>query len=226
LRHLPDPAASRGCARGRAFEIAGIEVVADPTGSLYLPGVRALVVADMHLEKGSHFAARGQMLPPYDTGATLAHLADAIEHYAPAAVLALGDSFHDETGYARLGDRDRLTLAALQRGRDWIWIAGNHDPFRDETIGGSFSCEERIGPLALRHLPSEAPAFEIAGHLHPVASLTVRDHLIRRRCFVHDESRIVMPAFGTLTGGLDVRSAVIQKLFQPDTIRLQLVSRG
>src|ERR1700676_1327441 len=113
---------------GNLIVIAGISLLADPSGALYWPEQGLLAVADLHLEKGSSYAARGQLLPPYDTAATLARLARLIAHYAPRCVVALGDNFHDGGGPARLSDEDRDNLRDLQRGRDWIWIAGNHDP--------------------------------------------------------------------------------------------------
>src|SRR6266436_7897727 len=119
------PLDMRGAAQ---ITVAGVAVVIDCAGALYWPDERVLAVADLHLEKGSSFAARGVLLPPYDTAATLARLAALIARYAPRVVVALGDSFHDGRGPARLADTDRATLRSLQHGRDWIWITGNHDP--------------------------------------------------------------------------------------------------
>ena len=127
------------------------EFVADPAGVIYWPEQGLLAVADLHLEKGSSFAARGVLLPPYDTAATLARLGALIARYAPRVVVALGDSFHDGRGPARLADTDRATLRSLQRGRDWIWIAGNHDPEPAEGIGGRFLATLALGALTFRH---------------------------------------------------------------------------
>ena len=152
------------------LSLAGAALVADCAGALYWPDESLLVVADLHLEKGSAFAARGVLLPPYDTAATLARLATLIERYAPRLVIALGDSFHDGGGPARMPDISRAALKALQRGRDWLWIAGNHDPDPGENIGGRFAEVVAIGPLTFRHEPSAVPCDgEIAGHLHPLA---------------------------------------------------------
>jgi len=164
------------------------------------------------LEKGSSFAARGQLLPPYDTAATLARLARLIAHYAPRCVIALGDSFHDAGGPARLSPDDRASLRALQRGRDWIWIAGNHDPEPAVDIGGVFEAALALGALTFRHLPTGA-AGEIAGHLHPVARIAHRGRAVSRRCFAADSTRLVMPAFGAFTGGLNIRDAAFADLF-------------
>ena len=199
-----------------AEEIAlgGVELVVDPAGALYWPREGLLVVADMHLEKGSSFARHGVFLPPYDTATTLARLGEVITRYEPRAVFALGDSFHDSDGPARLcaGDREKLTL--LQRGRDWIWIAGNHDPDPASGIGGSFSAILSIGPLVFRHEPSLAGRkAEIAGHLHPVARVNARGRSLSRRCFASDGQRLVMPAFGAYAGGLNVRAAAFADVF-------------
>ncbi|MGH6663992.1 MAG: ligase-associated DNA damage response endonuclease PdeM [Pseudolabrys sp.] len=187
-------------------------LITDPDGALYWPEQGLLAVADLHLEKGSSFAARGQLLPPYDTAATLARLARLIARYAPRLVVALGDSFHDGGGPARLGRDDRESLIAMQRGRDWIWIVGNHDPDPVGGIGGVFHATYTIGALTFHHLPSGAPG-EICGHLHPVARVAHRGRAVSRRCFAADATRMVMPAFGAYTGGLNVRDAVFADLF-------------
>ena len=188
--------------------------VADCCGALYWPDEEPAVVADLHLEKGSSFAARGVLLPPYDTAATLARLARLIERYAPRAVIALGDSFHDGGGPSRMPPGDRAALTALQRGRDWIWITGNHDPHPADGIGGGFRASLALGPLTFRHEPSpEAGDGEIAGHLHPVARVAQRGRAVSRRCFASDGKRLVMPAFGAYAGGLNVRDRAFTALF-------------
>jgi hypothetical protein len=197
---------------GHDIKIASVTLLADSSGALYWPEEGLLAVADLHLEKGSSFAARGQLLPPYDTAATLARVTHLIMHYAPRTVVALGDSFHDGGGPARLGDADREALTALQRGRDWIWITGNHDPDPADGIGGRFELELQIGPLTFRHLPRGSDG-EVAGHLHPAARISHRGRSVRRRCFAADAQRIVMPAFGAFTGGLNVRETAFCNLF-------------
>ena len=192
--------------------LSSISLIADPSGALYWPEHGLLAVSDLHLEKGSSYAARGQLLPPYDTAATLARLTRLIAHYAPRVVVSLGDSFHDGGGPARLGVADRDTLAVLQRGRDWIWITGNHDPEPAQNIGGAFHESLTLGALTFRHLPTGV-AGEICGHLHPVARISQRGRSMRRRCFAADATRLVMPAFGAFTGGLNVRDAAFADLF-------------
>jgi uncharacterized protein len=197
---------------GNLIVLAGASLLADPSGALYWPEHGLLAVADLHLEKGSSFAARGQLLPPYDTAATLARLARLIAHYAPRCVIALGDSFHDGGGPARLSGEDRDYLCSLQRGRDWVWITGNHDPEPAENIGGVFQETLTVGGLNFHHLPSGSDA-EICGHLHPVARIAQRGRTVSRRCFAADATRMVMPAFGAFTGGLNVRDAAFADLF-------------
>jgi uncharacterized protein len=195
-----------------AIAVAGISLIADPDGALYWPEQGLLAVADLHLEKGSSFAVRGQLLPPYDTAATLARLARLIARYAPRCVMALGDSFHDGGGPGRLSVEDRENLKALQRGRDWIWMTGNHDPEPAINIGGVFESSLTVGILSFRHLPTGADG-EIAGHLHPVARVAHRGRTVSRRCFAADATRLVMPAFGAFTGGLNIRDAAFADLF-------------
>jgi DNA ligase-associated metallophosphoesterase len=197
-----------------ALVVAGVPLVADCAGAIYWPEESLLVVADLHLEKGSAFAARGVLLPPYDTPATINRLAVLIERFAPRLVIALGDSFHDRGGPDRMADISRGSLKALQRGRDWIWITGNHDPEPAENIGGRFAQALAIGPLTFRHEPSaQSCDGEIAGHLHPLARVARRGRAVSRRCFASDGRRLVMPAFGAYAGGLNVRDRAIVSLF-------------
>jgi len=206
------PAVQKAESMGNLIVLAGAPLLADCSGALYWPEQGLLAVADLHLEKGSSFASRGQLLPPYDTAATLARLGRLIVHYAPRVVVAVGDSFHDGDGPARLSLTDRDNLHALQRGRDWIWLTGNHDPEPAADIGGDFQAELALGALRFRHLPSGADG-EIAGHLHPVARVSHRGRAVSRRCFAADKTRMVMPAFGAFTGGLNIRDAAFCDVF-------------
>ena len=185
---------------GNLIVLSGVPLLADPRGALYWPEHQLLAVADLHLEKGSSFASRGQMLPPYDTASTLACLSALIADYSPRYVVSLGDSFHDGGGPTRLGDTDRDNLRRLQRGRDWIWITGNHDPEPAEGIGGVFQETLKIGALTFRHEPKGGFG-EISGHLHPVARIAHRGRAVSRRCFAADTTRLVLPALGAFTGG-------------------------
>jgi DNA ligase-associated metallophosphoesterase len=216
--------------RGRTKEtisLAGVTLVADPAGAIYWPDEKLLAVADLHLEKGSAFAARGVLLPPYDTAATLARLARLIERYSPSLVIALGDSFHDGGGPSRLSDASRGALTALQRGRDWVWMAGNHDPDPAENIGGRFADVLALGVLTFRHEPSPRQSDgEIAGHLHPLARIARRGRAVSRRCFACDGRRLVMPAFGAYAGGLNVRDRAIVSLFGALSFTAHMLGEG
>lgn len=210
---------------GNLIVLAGVPLLADPRGGLYWHEHGLLAVADLHLEKGSSFAARGQLLPPYDTASTLARLSHLIADYRPRCVVALGDSFHDGGGPARLGDGDREGLRSMQRGREWIWLTGNHDPEPADGIGGTFSDSLTLGPLTFRHLPSDTPG-EVSGHLHPVARISHRGRAVSRRCFAADKTRMVMPAFGAFTGGLNVRDAAFADLFGTLAFTAHLLGDG
>lgn len=204
----------RTVANAGGLGVAGAEFLADCAGVLYWPDERTLIVADLHLEKGSAFAARGMLLPPYDTTETLHRLAAVIAHYGPRRVVALGDNFHDGGGSTRLAPHDRAALDSLQRGRDWVWITGNHDPDPAAGIGGVFAGVVTLGPIAFRHEPTAGPCdSEIAGHLHPCARVSLRGRAITRRCFVTDGRRMVMPAFGAYAGGLDIRDRAFRGVF-------------
>jgi DNA ligase-associated metallophosphoesterase len=192
--------------------ISDVTFVADVSGALFWQEQRLLVVSDLHLEKGSSFAKRGVLLPPYDTVATLGRLAAVIARHDPCMVIALGDSFHDSEAPERLSASDRDALAAMQACRDWIWISGNHDPALRSDLGGTVANEVAIGPIIFRHEPTGA-AGEIAGHLHPKARVPTRGRSIERRCFVSDGERAVMPAFGAYTGGLSIRDAAFARIF-------------
>ncbi|PYE86642.1 ligase-associated DNA damage response endonuclease PdeM [Phyllobacterium leguminum] len=194
--------------------IAGVEALCDSTGALYLPEMRLLVVSDLHMEKGSSFARRGMMLPPYDTAATLDLLAAVITRYNPATVVSLGDSFHDAKASARLPTLYALRLKALIAGREWVWITGNHDPENPVDLPGDVASELAIGPLILRHEPqSGCVPGEIAGHLHPAARIVRRGRSVRRSCFASDGNRLIMPAFGAYTGALNVLDRAFRGLF-------------
>ena len=204
--------------------VPSVSLVADQTGAIFWPEEGLLAVADLHLEKGSSYARRGVLLPPYDTAATLAVLGRLVTRYQPKLVLALGDSFHDMGGPQRLAASDGGSLLALQRGRDWIWITGNHDPHPAPALGGSFAATLSVGPLTFRHEPTaNAAAGEIAGHLHPMARVAQRGSSVRRRCFAGDGTRLVMPALGAFTGGLNVRDRAFAKLFGTLTFTAHLL---
>lgn len=198
-----------------AIVVAGERAICDASGALYFPDLELLAVSDLHLEKGSSFARRGALLPPYDTAATLLRLQAVIARHRPKMVISLGDSFHDEEGAARLPDVFRSDLEALMVGRDWFWIAGNHDPDAPEGLPGDTVQELAIDNLVFRHEPSASIVDgEIAGHLHPCARIVHRNRSIKRRCFASDGHRLVMPAFGAFTGSLNVLDRAYAGLFR------------
>ena len=173
-------------------------------GALFWPERRALIVADLHFEKASWFAVRGQMLPPYDTAATLAELSALCAATGADEVWCLGDSFHDARGCERLSAGDRATLTGLTTAHRWVWITGNHDVGLTHHCGGEVVAEAVLDGVALRHQadPREVRP-ELSGHFHPKLRVTVRGRRIARRCFVASATKLVLPAFGALTGGLD-----------------------
>jgi DNA ligase-associated metallophosphoesterase len=193
---------------------AGAGLLADPSGALSWPEQALLLVADLHLEKGSSAARRGSLLPPYDTRTTLACLEAVLARFAPRTVISLGDGFHDSEASARLAPADRARLAALVARHDWIWLVGNHDPRPPAGLGGRSETEWQVAGTTFRHIPAGEPhGPEIAGHLHPTARVTVRGRRLARPCFVGDERRMVLPAFGAYAGGLDVFEPAIAGLF-------------
>ncbi|HJP67268.1 MAG TPA: ligase-associated DNA damage response endonuclease PdeM [Sphingomicrobium sp.] len=186
------------------FSFAGETFFATADGALHWPGQRALLVADLHLEKASWFASLGQFLPPYDSHATLSALATEVERTGAERLYCLGDSFHDRFGCDRLQNSARELLSALTLKLDWIWIVGNHDPAFADNCGGRIEEEVEVAGIILRHeAVRNEPRPEISGHFHPKLRVHMRGRLISRRCFVTSRSKIIMPAFGSLTGGLD-----------------------
>jgi len=198
--------------RTSKVSIADVTFVADISGALFWKEQRLLIVSDLHLEKGSSYAMRGVLLPPYDTLATLSRLTAVIARHDPRMVIALGDSFHDRDAHERLSTSNREMLAAMQVRRDWIWISGNHDPALPPDLGGTVANEVAIGSIVFRHEPTGAVG-EIAGHLHPKARVATRGRSMERRCFASDGERAVMPAFGAYTGGLSIRDVAFSKIF-------------
>jgi DNA ligase-associated metallophosphoesterase len=206
--------------------LCGKRLVADVSGALFWPGERTLIVSDLHLEKGSSYAARGQMLPPYDTRETLQRLAVVIERHDPVHVVALGDSFHDRGAIARLDPADLEILSILQEGRDWVWITGNHDGDIGAKLGGRAVERLSISGLSLQHTPHDGIAtHEIAGHLHPAARLSMFGHTVRRPCFVGNGRRLVLPAFGAFTGGLNVLDDAFLPIFGNEGIRVWMLGQ-
>ena len=194
------------------IQLAGEWLLPLCEGALWWPDREILVVADLHLEKGSSFARRGQLLPPYDTDTTLDVVEALCTRLAPRCVISLGDSFHDRSAELRLSDGATARIQALTATHDWVWVEGNHDPDPPKHLGGRATRCLEVGPLTFRHEPTSTPG-EIAGHLHPAAKVAGRGRSVRRRCFASDGERLVMPALGAFTGGLNVLDPAVQAVF-------------
>ncbi len=200
---------------GLRIALSNVEVMLRWSGALWLETERTLVVADLHFEKGSSYAARfGQMLPPYDTRETLDRLDSEIALLSPERLVFLGDSFHDGDGEARLAADDYRRLEGLALGRELVWAVGNHDADGPKALPGDIIDEASLMGLTLRHEPQPGVQLgEVAGHLHPAAKVSSGRATIRRRCFVTDGQRLVLPAFGAFTGGLNILDEAFSNLF-------------
>lgn len=203
------------------LSFAGDTFLLSPAGTLFWPARQALLVADLHLEKASWFARLGQLLPPYDSHATLTALAGEVEATGARRLYCLGDSFHDRLGCDRLGPDSRALLTDLTGRLEWTWIVGNHDPGFADHCGGTIVEESEIGGILLRHeaRPCE-PRPEISGHFHPKLRLTIKGRSVSRRCFVASEHKLILPAFGALTGGLDARHPEIARAMSGEAVAL------
>lgn len=210
------------------LEVAGASLWPTACGALWRPEQRTLIVSDLHFEKGSFYAARGEMLPPYDTRATLRRLTRIVDTLVPDCVIALGDSFHDGDAELRMSEEDATALRSLTGSCDWVWILGNHDRSPPSGLGGR-ACECLVQDgLSFRHEPSSPDlAFgEICGHLHPCARVAGRGGRIRTRCFAADARRIVLPAYGALTGGLNVLDPAFAAVFPEGFVAATLGRAG
>ncbi len=212
LRHARDKPRTfwRQAISADEISFAGHAFLPLKNGGLWWPAQKALLVADLHLEKGSFFAQHGQMLPPYDSIETLSQLGQSLSEFQPDQVICLGDSFHDRQAFERLADETRLLLRRLTRQTEWTWITGNHDPVIADDLGGKSLPESMLGGICLRHeaQPQDARP-EISGHYHPKLWLRLRGRMVARRCFAKAPTKLVLPAFGTFTGGLDITDPVL-----------------
>ena len=207
------------------FSFAGETFEASADGALYWPAREALLVADLHLEKASWFALAGQFLPPYDSHATLTALAAEVERTRATRLYCLGDSFHDAFGCDRLDASARELLTSLTSRLDWTWIVGNHDPGFSDHCGGRLADEVELGGIILRHEAVRGePRPEMSGHYHPKFRVHLRGRLVSRRCFVVSPTKLIFPAFGALTGGLDAHHPEILRSVGADAAALVPVS--
>lgn len=201
--------------RAACVEFAGLTLLLDPGGIAYEPAGANLIAADLHLETGAAYAGRGQLLPPYDTLDTLRRLAKLVGLYRPARLILLGDSFHAADLALRPGSAEHALFGQIAAGREIVWIAGNHDPHPPRHLGGTGAAIAALGRARLVHQPSRAEGAEIVGHLHPAAKIATQAGPRRRKCFVLSAERLLLPAFGSLTGGLDVFDPAIRAWFEP-----------
>jgi DNA ligase-associated metallophosphoesterase len=203
------------------LSFAGETFSATASGALYWRAQDALLVADLHLEKASWFARLGQLLPPYDSHATLTALTEEVNRTGATRLYCLGDSFHDRFGCDRLPADSRALLEGLTGRLDWTWIVGNHDPGFADHCGGRIVDEEIVGGIVLRHeaVPGD-PRPEISGHFHPKLRLSLNGRRISRRCFVASDRKLILPAFGSLTGGLDARHPEIVRAVSGEAVAL------
>jgi DNA ligase-associated metallophosphoesterase len=205
--------------------LGGVDFIADVSGALFEPETRTLIVADCHFEKGSAFTRLGHVLPPFDTRDTLIRLEALVLRFRPKAIVSLGDGFHDRAAALRLSEDDAARLCALGRQADLIWIAGNHDPDPVATLPGLSVMELALGGIMLRHAPGGTGDYEIAGHLHPAAKIAGRGRAVRRRCFVSDGRRCILPAFGAYTGGLNILDEAFAPYLVRETWRIHAIGR-
>ncbi|NIJ48622.1 ligase-associated DNA damage response endonuclease PdeM [Rhizomicrobium electricum] len=194
--------------------VNGETLLLEPSGAVWWPDEKTLVLADLHFEKGSSYARSGQFLPPYDTRATLKRIGALIARLRPERVIALGDSFHDGGAGDRLDGEEIAVLSGLTRAVHWVWVEGNHDPEPPAWLGGTIRPFYQARGLMFRHIPCTEPcAGEVAGHVHPVVRVNRNGLSLRRRCFASDGLRLLLPAFGAYTGGFDVREEAVTSLF-------------
>lgn len=199
-----------------SFILAGAELTALPSGALWWAEKRMLVVSDLHFGKSERVARRsGTMLPPYETRDTLSRLEGDIHARSATSVICLGDSFDDLDAAQSLDEEERLWLARLQAGRRWVWIEGNHDPGPVE-FGGTHLGELHAPPLTFRHIARPGQSGEVSGHYHPKAQLHARGRVISRPCFLYDTDRVILPAYGTYTGGLRSDAATLDGLMRKE----------
>lgn len=204
----------------------GAALVLDPSGALWWPQRKTLAVADLHLEKGPGLAAVGRLLPPNDTRATIDRLAVVLRRYRPERVIALGDRFAGDKARARMDAADLERLEHLVGEHDWVWLGDNHDPEPPAGLGDATVRELALEPLIFRHAPAEVAANgEVCGHFHPKAAVRMRGRRISGRCFVTDGARLILPAFGAYTGGLDALDSAITDLFR-GAVRVYLIGRA
>jgi uncharacterized protein len=224
---MPFSPRPHGLSKQHTISLGGMDFVPDMSGALFLPSEQLLLVADLHLEQGASLARRGLHVPPYDTAVTLAMLERVLEATQAKRMVLLGDSFHDAVAHDQVMPTDAERLRAITARIDTIWISGNHDPKAHDALGGTCVDEMSLGAITLRHIPVQLrdDELEIAGHLHPGASVQQRGMHVRTKCFVADQRRMILPAFGSYTGAVNVRTAAFNTLFDKTNTHVWMISK-
>jgi uncharacterized protein len=217
-------------ALSRQYKIAlgGLELLPHISGGLYVPKYETLIISDLHLEQGTSLARRGIHVPPFDTAVTLDLLEVTLSTTDAKRLIFLGDSFHDAQAEERLDEAHLGRLRIITKQYETLWIIGNHDPHPPQSLGGSGAESISLGPLTLRHEPCKKlkNEIEIAGHLHPGCGLSLRGRHVRGKCFIADQTRLIMPAFGAYTGGLSVTSDAFKGLFDSQQTKIWMIGKS
>lgn len=204
--------------KGYNFTLSGADLEARGSGALFWPARKLLCVSDLHLGKSERMARRGgSTLPPYETHETLSRLDAELAATGAETVVCLGDTFDDRDAADALSEQEKLWIVRLQAGRRWVWIEGNHDP-GPVDLGGTHLAELPMHPLIFRHVAQPAQSGEVSGHYHPKAKLATKGRSITRPCFLIDGDRVILPAFGTYTGGLHAHEVVLSKLMRGEAL--------
>jgi len=203
---------------GHGFTLAGADLIALASGALFWPAQSLLCVSDLHLGKSERRARLGEPpLPPYETRDTLARLEVDLKTSRATTVICLGDSFDDSAAAQALSEEEKLWIAAMQAGRRWVWIEGNHDPGPVE-LGGTHLAELPLPPITFRHIAQPGQSGEISGHYHPKVTIRPRGRAISRPAFLIDSDKVILPAYGTYTGGLRSHDAALSTLMRPEAL--------
>ena len=207
--------------------LGGMELRPDLSGALHVPELSTLIISDLHLEQGTSLARRGIRVPPFDTAITITLLESVVAKFAPQRLIFLGDSFHDDEGETRVEEAQMQRLQSLAQAHECFWICGNHDPSPPRHLAGHAADHILLGPITLRHEPARLRKgeFEIAGHLHPGCAVTQRSRRVSGKCFIADERRLIMPAFGAYTGALSVHSPAFGSLFKSEATQAWMLGR-
>jgi uncharacterized protein len=224
---MPSSMRPHGLSKQHTITLGGLSFTPDMSGALYCADEKLLLIADLHLEQGASLARRGLHVPPYDTLATLAMLGHVLAQTGARRMVLLGDSFHDAVAHEHVRPQDAERMRQITATVETVWISGNHDPHAPDQLGGSCVDEMAFGSITLRHIPSRLRSgeMEIAGHLHPGAVVTQRGSHIRTKCFVSDQNRIILPAFGSYTGALNVRSGAFHGLLDENQAQAWMISK-